>query len=272
VSQPTASGMLTRLRASFADALLIRNGRQLEPTVRALELVARIKPHLEGLLAAARPTQPFNPTSDVHIFKLGCTDATALVITAPLSRLLRHTAPKCDLVLRLGDYCTLPEMLSTGEINTALGYLRDAPSANTKIKVLRTSKWVMLSDASSKPIKGLDDYCKRPHVLLSAKGDLTGFVDESLATQGRKRRVAIGIPVFSWLPDTLLESDLIATVPDFVGADLAKRFSLRMQKLPLTLAPIKNALAWRAVVDQSPAEQWFRQQVTQIFQTAHSKV
>jgi len=52
VSQPAASAALARLRDLLRDDVLVRVGRGMEPTARALELAEQARPHLIGLTAA----------------------------------------------------------------------------------------------------------------------------------------------------------------------------------------------------------------------------
>ena len=130
---------------------------------------------------------------------------------------LRRDAPGCDLVVRVGDYRSFPAMLAAAEVSTVLGYLRDDPPATARVRVLRHSPWVLLRDAAAAPVTGLDDFCARPHALVTPLGDLAGFVDEGLAKQGRQRHVALGVANFLLLLAVLPGSDLVATVPDFVA-------------------------------------------------------
>jgi LysR family transcriptional regulator, mexEF-oprN operon transcriptional activator len=265
LSQPTVSEALARLRAHFDDELLVRDGRALTPTPFALELITSLKPHLEGLLGAARSAAPFDPSTSSHVFKIGCTDAVAFAVMADLTQTLRREAPGCAMVVRTGDYRVLPGLLANGEIETALGFLRDAAPGTAKIKVVRHAPWVVLRDGSQPPLAGIDDFCERPHVLVTPLGDLSGFVDDGLKLQGRERQVRIGVSAFALLLSILPGSDLLATVPDFVAAKLAPLGGLAVDACPVAVPLVTNSLAWRAVVDRDPAERWFRAQVARAF-------
>ena len=265
LAQSTVSGALARLRDTFDDPLLVRSGRALEPTARALELVDAAKPHLEGLVAAVGATMAFEPATDRRTFRLGCTDAVALCTLSALSVALRTEAPGCDLVVRVGDYRTLPAMLASAEVSTALGYLREDPPANAKVRVLTHAPWVVLRDAPRPAVDGLDDFCARPHALVSPLGDLEGFVDDQLGNLGRARRVATGLSSFALLLAVLPGSDLVATVPDFVARPLAALGGLGIDPCPVAVPLVTNTLARRGTADRDPAERWFRARVVQAF-------
>lgn len=268
LSQPAVSGALARLRLVFGDELLVRSGRGLEPTARALELLDAVRPHLDGLVAAVAAASPFDPAQDKRTFRLGCTDAVALAALPQLTKALARDAPACNLIVRVGDYRQLPEMLATAEISTALGYLREDPSATARVRVLRRSPWVVIRDPATNPIADLQDFCGRGHALVTPLGDLSGFVDEQLAEQGFSRRVVIGVTSFALLLGVIPKSDLISTVPDFVAERLAALGDLVIEPCPVIIPPVTNTLAWRAAADDDDAERWFRGQVASAFAAA----
>ncbi|MEM8824705.1 MAG: LysR family transcriptional regulator [Pseudomonadota bacterium] len=263
LAQSTVSGTLARLREITGDELLVRQGRGLAPTPRAEALLAAARPHLEALIAAIGTVTPFDPAEDARTFRLGCTDAVALALLPTLSRTIRAEAPHCDLVIRIGDYRSLPGMLSTGEISTALAYMRDDPPALARIKVVRRSPWHVLRDADSDPVPDIDAYCARPHVLVTPSGDLSGFADEGLG--GRTRRIVAGLPGFALLPSVLRGSDVVSTVPDFVARALTADGTLAAEPCPVDIAPVVNRMAWRQTGHADPAEAWFRTQVEAAF-------
>lgn len=267
MSQSATSGALSRLREFFQDELLVRNGRGLEPTTRAVELLEAVRPHLVGLAAAVARAVPFNPSSDRRVFRLGCTDAFAFAALPRLSAGLRAAAPFCDLVVRIGDYRTLPALLSANEVSLIAGYLRDDPAANAKTRLLRQAPWVLLRDAASPPVNGdLDRFCGRVHALVTPLGDLHGFaLDDLLVELGRERRITLGVTSFAMLLAVLPGSELVASVPDFVARPLSKLGGLVIEDLPVELPPVPNSLAWRAAVDRDEAERWFRQAVADAF-------
>lgn len=268
LAQSTVSGILARLRDQFEDELLVREGRGLVPTRQAEALLAAAKPHLDGLVAAMGAATPFDPATGARAFRLGCTDAVALMLLPALTAALRRDAPGCDLAVRVGDYRTLPGMLLSGEATLAVGYLREDPHASAKRRVLRHAPWVVLRDRSSPPVRGIDDFCARPQALVTPQGDLSGFVDDQLRALGRRRRVVLGLSSFALILGALPGTDLVTTVPDFVAGRLAEMGGLAMDPCPVAVPPVTNAMAWAASTDRDPAERWFRDRVAAVFAAA----
>lgn len=268
LSQPAVSGALARLREFFGDELLVREGRTLTPTARALELMTRIAPHLEGLSAAVAGASAFEPATAQRVFRIGCTDAVAIAILPRLRDEFSRLSPASDLVLRIGDYRTLPALLAADEISVAVGFLRDALSDAARQRVLRHAPWVVVRDGASPPVRDVADFASRSHVLVTPLGDLEGFVDEALATAGLARRVSIGVTSFALLAAALPGSRLVATVPDFVARWLGTLAGLRCDPMPLDIAPVTNLMAWRQASDRDPAEIWLRERISLAFELA----
>jgi LysR family transcriptional activator of mexEF-oprN operon len=124
---------------------------------------------------------------------------------------------------------------------------------------------VVLRGPDQPPVAGLDDFCNRPHALVTPLGDLSGFVDTELEKHGLRRRIALGLSSFALLFAVLPDSDLIATVPDFVADAIARIAGVAVDPCPVAVPHVTNRLAWRAVADRDPAERWFRAQVARAF-------
>jgi LysR family transcriptional activator of mexEF-oprN operon len=261
LSQPAASGGLRRLREHLHDDLLVREGQVLRPTPRAEELYATIAPLLEQMADVIAAATPFDPASDHRTFVLGCSDAIAFAVLPPLLSRFRGAAPGCTLTIRLGDHHSLPPLLANGEIDAALGYLGDDLPANARMRVLGHSSWLVLRDAGTASVAGLDEYCARPHAMISARGQLESSVDALLRSEGRQRRVVLGLSSFSLLAAALPGTDLIATVPEFVARRLAQRGGLLVEMPPVAPTATATALAWNGSRDRDPGEQWFRGEV-----------
>jgi LysR family transcriptional activator of mexEF-oprN operon len=66
---------------------------------------------------------------------------------------LREQAPRCGLVLRQADYRTIPRMLDSGEIDTAVAsYMEDDLPASAKHRAVRGGRrggFLVLRDAAT---------------------------------------------------------------------------------------------------------------------------
>jgi len=265
LSQPATSAALARLRETFRDELFIRSGRALEPTPRAEALMAELGPALLAITGTLSAATPFDPAEDARTFRVGWSDDVAIAAMPLLAR-LRQAAPQCRLVIRSANFATIPAMLASGEIGTAVGFMNDDLPATARQRVLRRGGFRVLRDAATPPVD-LDAYCTRPHVLVTARGDLTGFADASLEKLGRSRQVVLGLPDFGLLWRVLVGSDLLCTVSDALADILMEKINergLAADPLPFPSPDSVVRMAWRAALDQDPGEIWLRGQIAAV--------
>ncbi|WP_439577706.1 LysR family transcriptional regulator [Elioraea sp.] len=263
LSQPATSGALNRLREVFRDPLFIRTGRAFEPTARALEIMERVGPALAAVQAALAPSIPFDPATDTRHFRIGCSDDAAIPLLPVLTCVLRREAPGCTLTVRHADYRSAPDLLASGDVSMVVGYVEDDLPANAKRRRLVEGHFVVLrADAGTEAI-GLDEYCARPHALVTYRGDLSGVVDEELARMGRSRQVVLGLTDFALLPLVLAGTDMLATVPDLVAETLAAHGGLRIDPTPFPAPANAVLMAWRGATDGDPAERWLRHRIVE---------
>jgi LysR family transcriptional regulator, mexEF-oprN operon transcriptional activator len=263
LSQPATSAALARLRAVFRDELFIRNGNALEATPRAETLMAELEPALQAVAGAVASATPFDPATDSRTFRIGWSDDVAIA-AMPLLPRLRQAAPHCRVVIRAANFRTIPGMLETGEIGTAVGFMGDDLPATAKQRVLRRGSFRVLRDAATPGPIDLDAYCARPHVLVTARGDLTGFADAALERLGRSRRIVLGLPDFGLLRRVLLGTDLLCTVSDALADAMLGAIAeagLVADPPPFPCPESVVRMAWRAVLDHDPAEAWLRTQI-----------
>lgn len=145
-----------------------------------------------------------------------------------------------------------------------VSYTDELP-ANAKRKTVRRSKPKILRADSAPGQLTLDDYCARPHALVSFAGDLSGFVDEELEKFGRKRKVVLAVPQFNGLGTLLAGTDIIATVPDYAAQALIAAGGLRAEDPPFETRAFELSMAWRGAQDNDPAERWLRSRISMFF-------
>jgi LysR family transcriptional regulator, mexEF-oprN operon transcriptional activator len=177
-------------------------------------------------------------------------------------RTVRREAPNCRLVLHAANFRTIPSLLETGEIGTAFGYMGDDLPASARRRVLWRGGFKVLRDAASAGPVDLDMFCARPHIIITPRGDLQGFVDPILENLGRQRRVLAGVPDFGLLPEILRGTELLCTVNDLLaGVLVAQGSGLAADPPPFETRRSVLHIAWRAAVDHDPAERWIRSRI-----------
>lgn len=257
LGQPTISSALARLRLMFDDPLFIRSGRLMEPTSRAREIFSNLSPALDGIAAALSRCQAFEPATSEATFHIGLCDDVEYALLPELLRRLRVEAPGTTLVVRRADQWQVSQLLASGEISLGISPTLELP-ANARRKTLRPIRPMLLRADSQPGELTLDEFCSRPHAVVSSMGNVIDDSDRALCLMGRQRRVVLTVPQFSALPVLLAGSDMIAIVPDYVALAMAVLAGMRAQAAPICLPQHELSMVWRGASHNDPGERWLR--------------
>jgi LysR family transcriptional activator of mexEF-oprN operon len=187
------------------------------------------------------------------------------VPTSPKLRItneLLRRIPGAALIVLATDYHRASGMLDRGEVSMVLGYLVKLPSV-AKVRRLRTVRYLVLRRGPQTDRLTLRNYCNRKHAIVTFAGDLKGYIDESLEELKASRTIVLSLPQFASIPKIIQASDLVVTVPDYVADTLIDGDGLVAEKLPFNSPTFSLSMAWRAAVDNDPAERLLRDIIAQ---------
>ena len=121
LTQPAVSNALRRLRVALDDELLVRQGRGLQPTARALALWPKVRETLQHLELTLAP-QKFSPATTTHTFVLTLADATAAELMVGLINTVTSQAPGVSLHVVPLTTRDPRRMLEEGQADLAIGH------------------------------------------------------------------------------------------------------------------------------------------------------
>jgi len=258
LSPSAMSRALARLRETTGDPLLVRAGRGLVPTPRALELRERVSQLVGDAQAVLRPQEMLDLTRLTRTFTLRSSDGFVENFGPELIARVSREAPGVRLwfvqkpereaaSLRDGgiDFETGVVDQTTGPELRAVGLFRDQI-----IGVVRTGH--QLSETGITPAS----YAAGRHVHASRRGLDKGLVDEALAQLGLQREIVAIVAGFAAALALARTSDLIATVPERHTGNL--RAGMTSFQLPIPVPGITVSLLWHPRLDADPAHRWLR--------------
>lgn len=268
LSQPAVSHSLARLRTLTGDPLLVQEGRTMVPTAFAVALAAELAPALERIedLLMDREALP-NAPSPGQVFRVGMSDDIQLAVLPGLVTAMRQRAPEARLVVTTVSHATAGADLLDGKTDVALAYLDRLPTG-AKVKRLHAINYAVLRgdaiEGSNRQPVTLDEYCRRPHALVTFAGDLRGFIDDVLLQLGRSRRIVCSVSQFASLPSVIAGTDLLVTVPSYLGNVFDALPGLSVDPLPLVGPTFPLSLCWRASTDRDPGHRWLRGELVKL--------
>ncbi|BCR04476.1 transcriptional regulator [Desulfuromonas versatilis] len=258
LSPSAMSRALARLRETTGDPLLVRAGRGLVPTPRALELREQVRQLVEDGKAVLRPAAKLDLRQLARTFTLRTSEGFAenfgpallarVAAEAPGVRL--HFLPKpdkdsaplrdgsVDLETGVVDRTTGPELRAQALLRDRfIGVVRRGhPLCEEKITAAR--------------------YAAGRHVHVSRLGHDRGQIDEALAPLGLKREIAATVGGFSTALALARGTDLIASVPERHTGCL--RAAMHSFPLPFAVPEVTVSLLWHPRMDADPAHRWLR--------------
>ncbi len=266
MSQPAVSRALAKLRRIFDDALLVKSGTVMRPTIRGSALVEPLQKALAGLTDVLSDRPPFDPASTTRVFRIATTDYGATVILPRLSGLMFSEAPRASVEIAPVDGQTFRNL---GETNLDLALYSDNPVPPTlRARDLFRETFACLLRAghpalarSERGRMRLEDYVSVSHILVSVPGGRPGPVDTALAALGHSRHVAVRIPYFSTAALVAANSDLVLTIPRRAAENFSDDSRLRLVEPPLELPNFGYRMLWHERTHAEPDHAWLRRMV-----------
>jgi DNA-binding transcriptional LysR family regulator len=258
LSPSAMSRTLARLRAATGDPLLVRAGRGLVPSPRALELRGRVGQIVQDGTTVLRPAEMLDLKHLARTFTLRTREGFVENFGSKLIARIRKEAPgvrlrfvpktdKDSASLRDGSVD-----LDTGVVEGTVGpEVRTQPLFRDRfVGVVR--KGHPLSRGKITPAR----YAAGHHVSTSRHGIDKGPIDKALEALKLERAVVVIVSDFSAALALARSADLIATVPERHTENLRKgMFSFA---LPVTYPEIMISLLWHPRSDADPAHRWLR--------------
>lgn len=277
LSSSAMSRTLTRLRAATRDPLLVRAGRGLVPTPRAIELRERVSELALGALDVLSPrVDPLDVAALQRTFAIRAGEGFVALFSGPLLAAVASQAPGVCLRF-VPKPVKEAEPLRQGRIDLEIG-TPGMPAPEVRTRSMFRDVFIGAVRAGHPLLTGemtVARYAACRHVVASRKDRVTGPVDEALERLGLRRVIAAVVPGY---PDALriaLRSDLVALVPrsclDSRGAR-AHPLSEGLVgfDLPVPTPEITISAMWHPRMEADPAHRWLRDLVMSVCRAAGS--
>ncbi|MFF0300528.1 LysR family transcriptional regulator [Streptomyces sp. NPDC004562] len=269
-SPPAMSRALARLRRAFGDPLLVRAGRDLVPTPRALELRGEVHAVTSRARALFAPSATADPRTAVRTFDLQVGDMLSTTFIPRLLDDLRAEAPGISLRLRPESLEDTPA-LREGMVDLEVGIVRQGhPEIRCETLLSETLTGVVRPDhplARARTVTARR-FAAADHVVVSRRGRAHGPIDERLAEAGLNRRVVAVVPSVATALFLTRETDVVGVAPAGLGRSMLRTLGLHTFPIPLELPPLTVGMAWHPRNDHDRTHQLLRDRTRHIMTTA----
>lgn len=258
LSPSAMSRALARLREATGDPLLVRAGRGLVPTPRALELRDRVGRLVQDGEAVLRPVEALDLKQLARTFTLRTSEGFVENFGAELIERVGQEAPGARL-----RFAPKPDKdsasLRDGSVDLETGVVGPSIGPEVRAQALFRDRLIgvvraghVLSYGDITPAR----YAAGRHILVSRRGLDRGPIDEALKPFGLAREIVTTVGGFATALALARTTDLIASVPGRHTGNL--RAGMHSFALPLALPQFTISMLWHPRQDADPAHRWLR--------------
>ncbi|MGH3299918.1 MAG: LysR family transcriptional regulator [Trebonia sp.] len=261
VGQPAMSASLARLRKFFGDPLLVREGRSLVPTPRALELADSFGEALDLIDSTLHASRGFDPQTAHRTFTVMASDYALLFLLGPLVAELEAEAPDLRLIIRpvAADYA---EQVNRPQLDLLI-LPEEAANLRASSARLFSDRLVCALDARHPEVGERlteEQFRTLPLVAYSA-GLMDPMIERRFRELGIDRVTAVGTQSIVIQPLVLAGTRMMAVVPERLGRYFAGQAAIRLLDPPRPLDPLRLAMYWEPRSGRDPAHRWLRERV-----------
>jgi DNA-binding transcriptional LysR family regulator len=258
LSPSAMSRALARLREATGDPLLVRAGRGLVPTPRALELREQVGQLVQDGEAVLRPAEKLDLKRLVRTFTLRTSDGFVENFGSGFIARVAEDAPGVRLrfVQKL-DKDSAP--LRDGTVDLETGVVGKTMGPEVRTQSLFRDRFIGVVRMGHPLCRGEitpSRFAAGKHVLVSRRGLDKGLIDEALQPLGLERDIVTIVGGFSTALALVRATDLIASVPERHTGNL--RVGMHSFPLPILSPQITVSMLWHPRLDADPAHRWLR--------------
>ena len=258
LSASAMSRTLARLRETTGDPLLVRAGRGLVPTPRALALREQVHQLVLDAETVLRPDQTIDPGKLDRVFTLRTSDGFVETFGSRLIARVGREAPgvRLNFVQKIDKNSAA---LREGRVDLETGVVEDVMGPEVRSLALFRDRLIGAVRPGHALASGKitqQRYKDGPHVVVSRSGADEAATDRPFLPAGLTRNVATIVGGFSAALALARGSDLIATVPDRHTEALRK--GLFTFPLPVPAKEFTVSMLWHPRMDGDPAHRWLR--------------
>lgn len=258
LSPSAMSRALSRLRETTGDPLLVRAGRGLVPTPRALELRERVGRLVQEAQEVLRPAELLDLGGLVRTFTLRTSEGFVETFGPRLMARIGEEAPGVRLCfMQKPDRDSAPLRDATVDLETGVVGKTTGPELRAQglfrdrfIGVVRSGHALGRGDISP------ERYAGGGHIGVSRRGIDRGPIEEALASLGLERTIVVIVGGFASALALARACDLIASVPERHTGGL--RAGMHSFPLPFAMPEITVSMLWHPRLDADPAHRWLR--------------
>lgn len=264
VTQSAISNALGRLRIALGDPLVVRRGRGLVATPRAVALAPAIAEALARLEVAVDRGRSFVPAESTRTFTIAAADNHQTSEAPRIAAAFARRLPRAVLRMVSADVLAASDGLATGEIDVAFvptqlladgdrgAYLFD----ETACLVVRRDHPDVRGKMTPRLFNRLGHI--DVEVALGKPGVGHRGAEQHWRGLGLVRRVATRVPYFTTAAMVAARTDLVAGLPSRAARVLVRLLPVKIVPATFALPSMGISMTWHERTDGDPGARYLR--------------
>lgn len=262
LSVPATSHALARLRELTGDPLLVRAGRRLVPTPRAVALREPVALWIGQAATLVKAPQADDLATTERTFIVRAPDGFAIAFGGALGAALVAEMPRAQLrfVTEAQDDTGA---LRDGRVDLDIGTFKPRDPEIEVVDLFRQGlvAVVRASHPFAARAATARRYAAEAHVDVQRRPGASSTADDALAALGLARRIVLTVAHASAAPVIAARGDLVATLSERLARAMAPGLGLAVVPLPFLPRGETVVMAWHPRLAVDPAHAWLRRQV-----------
>jgi DNA-binding transcriptional LysR family regulator len=267
LSAPAMSHTLGRIREALGDPILVRAGRKLVPTPRAIAMRESVRRLVAEATDLMRPDGGVPLAMIDREFTVRAPEGMGIIYGAALLEAMHELAPQVRLRF-------VPESeggasaLRDGSIDLDVGALMDR-GPEIQASLLYEQQVVGVAKAGHPLLAARmtpKRFAAQPHVAITQRGGAQESIDVLLAQLGLARCPVLTVPSAYGALMAAARSSMVACVPEPLALAVAPALDLEVFKLPVAMPSEQVAQAWHPRDEMDQAHQRLRECVATVYQ------
>lgn len=258
LSPSAMSRALSRLRETTGDPLLVRAGRGLVPTPRAIELREKVSLLVQETTSVLRPAETPDLSRLERSFTLRTSEGFVENFGAALLARINIEAP-CVRICFLQKPNKESNALRDGSVDLETGVVDETTGPELRTRALFRDRFIgVVANGHALCNKKItaEIYAAEHHIHVSRRGLAKGQIDDVLELLGLKRNVMTVVGGFATAIALARASKLIANVPERHTGNL--RAGMHSFALPFATQEFTVSMIWHPRMDADPVHRWLR--------------
>lgn len=267
MTQSAASAALSRLRLTFDDELFIRTRQGMVPTPVAEELIRPVREGLESIEEALGISRHFDPATSDRTFKLVMGDFGEILLLPSLVAELGVVSEKLSIQTFSDRDIKNIELAKKSQLDFFFDY-RLPQESHLDHCLLTEDRLVVVAKKSHPSIQqtlSREQFLSARHLIYTHHHHHVGGLESMFGSdQGINRNVMAEVQQVLAIPELVMQTDGIATVPRRLAEYFMRHHPLMVFDFPFDVGPIPAYMVWHRSLNRDKGHRWMKQKILEM--------